>query len=135
MQKKVRFLTLLGFDFWHTSRSSRALWRGTTFLHVPTLTLSFEALNATFFDRLDVFSNAIDLKNTLVALVLRPATSKGVLAPPIARQKFLAPLGLTSPDSASRIAPAHHMNWVMSSPVASLWWKLRRVFFQNAGPV
>ena len=44
-------------------------WRDHFFGHVPTLNLSSEASNMTFFDRLEVFSNVIDLKNTLVAFV------------------------------------------------------------------
>ena len=37
----------------------------------PTSTLSFEALNEPILDRLDIFSDATDLKNTLVLLFLR----------------------------------------------------------------
>ena len=35
-----------------------------------TLKVSFEALNDPLFDRLDIYSDAIDLKNTLVVFVL-----------------------------------------------------------------
>ena len=38
--------------------------------NVRTLKLSFEALSEPFFDRLDTFSDAIDLKNTLMLLLL-----------------------------------------------------------------
>ena len=39
--------------------------------HVSTLEASFEALSKPFLDRLDIFSNAIDLPDTLSALVFR----------------------------------------------------------------
>ena len=54
------------------TKFSNALWQRDHFvLHVPTSKLPFEALNTTFFDRLDTFSDAIDLKSTLVLSVLR----------------------------------------------------------------
>ena len=39
--------------------------------HTSTLEASFEALSKLFLDRLDIFSNAIDLPDTLSALVFR----------------------------------------------------------------
>ena len=42
--------------------------RGITFLRVLTSKLSLEAPNTTFFDGLDIFSDATDLKSTLVLL-------------------------------------------------------------------
>ena len=51
-------------------KTQRGLWRRDHFFgHVPTLNLSSEAYNTTFFDRLEVISNVIDLKNTLVVFV------------------------------------------------------------------
>ena len=47
---------------------------GQLFLHIPTLSLSSEAFSKPFFDRLDTFSDAIDLEDTLVLLFLRSAT-------------------------------------------------------------
>ena len=40
------------------------------FGHSSTSEVSFEALSRPFFDRLDIFSSAIDLKNTLVVFKL-----------------------------------------------------------------
>ena len=42
-----------------------------------TLTLSFEALSKPFFDRLDIFSDATNLKITLDLLILRHTDSLG----------------------------------------------------------
>jgi len=42
--------------------------------HASTLEVSFEAVSKPFFDRLDIFSDATDLKNTLVLLFLRHLT-------------------------------------------------------------
>ena len=39
--------------------------------HLLTSKVSFEELDWTIFDRLDIFSDAIDLKNMLVLLFLR----------------------------------------------------------------
>ena len=41
---------------------------GENLKNVPTLKLSFDALSKSFFDRLDIFSDAIDIKNALVLL-------------------------------------------------------------------
>ena len=37
---------------------------------LPTLNLSFEASSKPFFDRLDIFPDAIDLKNTMAVSIL-----------------------------------------------------------------
>ena len=38
--------------------------------HLPTLKLSSEASSKPFFDRLDIFPDAIDLKNTMAVSIL-----------------------------------------------------------------
>ena len=45
------------------------VWARPLFWSAPTSKLSFEAPNTTFFDRLDIFSDATNLKITLVAFV------------------------------------------------------------------
>ena len=42
--------------------------------NVSTLKLSFEALSEPIFDRLDIFSDAIDTTNTLVLFKMRQTT-------------------------------------------------------------
>jgi len=57
-------MPLLWSLFGHVSRMKCENLLG----HASTLEVSFEALNKSFFDQLDIFSDAIDLKNTLVLL-------------------------------------------------------------------
>ena len=68
MKKKVFFRMILVNILCGKSHFGK---KSASFLfHLPTLKLSSEAPSEPFFDRLDIFPDAIDLKNTMAVSIL-----------------------------------------------------------------